>query len=166
MFNRCGIVSKEMFESLLPSKERREQGPYVVMECFQSIPCNPCNTSCSFGAVKNMEDINETPTVYADKCTGCGICVTVCPGLACFVIDETYSADQVSIKIPYEMSPLPERGSEVDALDRFGNVVAQAKVVNVQANKKFDKTNIVTIAIPKELIYDVRSIKVRRQHNG
>ncbi|SCZ80265.1 4Fe-4S dicluster domain-containing protein [Acidaminobacter hydrogenoformans] len=161
MFNRCGIVSQEMFESLLPSKERREQGPYVIMECFQSIPCNPCNTSCSFGAVKFMEDINETPTVYSEKCTGCAVCVSVCPGLACFVIDETYSENEVSIKIPYEMTPLPEKGTETDALDRFGNVVGTAKVIQVQSNKKLDKTNIVTIAVPKELIYEVRSINVR-----
>ena len=162
MFNKLGIVSKEMFESLLPSPERRAKGPYVVMECFQSIPCNPCNTSCSFGAVKNMADINETPTVYTEKCGGCGVCISACPGLACFVIDETYSKDQVAIKIPYEMSPLPEKGAVVDALDRFGNVVGMANVINVQFNKKFDKTNVVTIAIPKELIYDVRSIKVGR----
>jgi Fe-S-cluster-containing hydrogenase component 2 len=109
-----------------------------------------------------MDDINETPTIYVEKCAGCGVCISACPGLACFVIDETYSDDQIAIKIPYEMSPLPEKGAVVDALDRFGNVVGKANVINVQAIKKFDKTNIITITVPNDLIYDVRSIKVGR----
>ena len=103
---------------ILPSPERRQKGPYALFECFQSIPCNPCYTSCKFDAVKPLTDINETPETYYDKCVGCGACIAVCPGLAAFVIDETWSETESLVKIPYEYSPLPAAGQVVEEIGR------------------------------------------------
>lgn len=69
--------------------------------------------------------------------------MTACPGLAVFVIDETYSEDKTVVRIPYEFLPLPQVGDTVDAVDRDGQVVGKAQVVKVQ---KFpNKTSIVSI---------------------
>lgn len=163
MFNRTGVASKDMIENKLPSMERRKKGPYAVFECFQEIPCNPCFTACKTGAVETLEDINEIPQIHQEKCSGCGLCVSACPGLACFVIDETYSDGEILLKLPYEFLPLPEVGSTVDALDREGNIVGKAKVIKVQNHEKLDHTNVITIAIPKKFLLDVRNIQVGRE---
>lgn len=166
MFTQDGIVTKEMFESSLPSPQRRRKGPYAVMECYQKIPCNPCRTSCKFGALQAADDLNALPVRDAEKCTGCGACVSACPGLACFIIDETYSEWEAAIRIPYEMLPLPKEGEKVDGLNRAGVPVAEVRVLKVQAGKVLDKTNVVTIAVPKKYLYDIRNIAVRRKEHG
>ena len=161
MFIQDGIVTREMFEAKLPPAERRAKGPYVIMECFQTIPCDPCTTSCKFGAVKDMDDINEIPQPIWDNCSGCARCVSACPGLACFIIDETYSEDKFSIKIPYEMFPLPSKGDTVQGVDRNGTPVTDAEVLAVLSNKGVDKTNVITLAVDKKYLYEVRSIKLK-----
>jgi Fe-S-cluster-containing hydrogenase component 2 len=158
MFNKTGLASNDMVEALLPSKERREKGAYAIFECFQEIPCNPCSTVCKLKAVKDFENINNIPEINYDKCTGCAMCVSICPGLSCFVIDETYSDSEVMIKMPYEFLPLPEINSNVKALDREGKAIGEAKVLKVQDSKALDHTNIVTISVPKEIFLDVRNI--------
>ena len=111
LFN-SGILVEHCEGAVLPPKEQweKKKGGYVVIECPKRIPCNPCYTSCPTGAVLPFEDINDTPKIDYSKCTGCGICVSRCPGLACFVIDMTYAEDKAVIKLPYELLPLPERG--------------------------------------------------------
>lgn len=160
MLEKDGIATREIFEKLLPSAERREKGPYVVMECYEEIPCNPCSTSCKFNSV-SLEDINSCPNVDYGKCTGCGVCVSHCPGLACFVIDETVGNGKVKITLPYELCPLPEKDSTVEALGRDGKTVGEAQVVKVLSGKSMDHTNTISILVDEDLMYDVRSIKVR-----
>ena len=147
-----------MVEKVLPSPERRRKGPYAVFECFQQIPCNPCSTACAFGAVAAFEDINHTPSVNHENCTGCGRCVSRCPGLAIFIIDETYSETEAAIRIPYELAPLPREGQIVNALNRAGEVVGTARVLKVQNSKALNKTNVITIAVPMEQAQVVRNI--------
>ncbi|MCD8350887.1 MAG: hypothetical protein LUC93_09800 [Planctomycetaceae bacterium] len=158
MLERTGIATRDMFEALLPSEERRKKGAYVVMECYEKIPCNPCVTSCAFGAV-TMENINELPDCDADKCTACGKCVSRCPGLACFVIDETVGDGKVKITFPHEMLPIPKAGDTVDALGRDGAVVGKAEVLKVNTAKNLDRTAVITVLVDENLLYDVRSIR-------
>lgn len=158
MFDKTGVATPEMLKRIVPGEERRNKGPYAVFECFQEIPCNPCQTSCKVGAVAAFEDINNIPRVYLEKCTGCGICASNCPGLAIFIIDETYSENEATIKIPYELVPLPKAGQIVDALDREGKVIGKAQVLKVQSSKALNKTNTVTIAVPKDQAMLVRHI--------
>ena len=158
MYEKTGVVSDAMLQSILPSRDRREKGPYAVFECFTEIPCNPCFTACKAEAVELSHDINSIPRVDYGKCTGCSLCVSVCPGLACFIIDESYSENEGTIKIPYEFLPLPSKGQEVTAIDREGNAVARVTVIHVQSHEKLDNTNVVTIAVPKEYLWSVRNI--------
>lgn len=158
MFDKTGVASLEMIKNILPSEERRKKGPYAVFECFQEIPCNPCYTSCKVGAVKEFQDINNIPQVDSNKCTGCGVCVSNCPGLAIFVIDETYSEEEATIKLPYELLPLPKVDQIVDALDREGKSIGKARIIKVQNAKALNKTNAITIAVPKDQAMLVRHI--------
>ena len=160
MLEQNGIAPKDMFEKLLPSEQRRKKGPYAVMECFEEIPCDPCVTGCANKAV-SMEDINALPVVDQDICNGCTRCVAICPGLACFVIDEAADDEKVKIVLPYEMLPLPEADAIVDALGRDGSVVGEAKVIKVNSGKALDRTNLITIMVDKKLLYDVRCFRAR-----
>ena len=160
MLEKTGIVSQEQVMEIAPSAERRARGPVAVVECFQNIPCNPCYTSCRFGAMKELTDINDTPEVFYDKCTGCGACISKCPGLAICVIDESYSETEAIIRLPYEFLPLPEENQYVTATDRAGQPVCRAKVYKVQNTPAQDRTPIVWLVIPKDLTMTVRSFKI------
>ena len=158
MLERAGIPTDDDLEKVIPDKKRLAQGPVVIIECFQKIPCDPCAISCKLGAIKPFKDINDLPQVDFDKCTGCGICISSCPGLAIFVIDMNYSDEKSLIKLPHEMLPLPEKGEDVYALDRAGSILGKVKVIKVLKIK--NKTNIISIEVPKSMAMKVRSVKV------
>ena len=158
MLERTGIPTDDDLEKVIPDKKRLAQGPVVIIECFQKIPCDPCAISCKLGAIKPFKDINDLPQIDFDKCTGCGICISSCPGLAIFVIDMNYLEEKSLIKLPHEMLPLPEKGEDVYALDRAGGILGKAKVVRVLKIK--NKTNIISLEVPKSMAMKVRSIKV------
>lgn len=158
MLERTGIPTDDDLEKIIPDKKRLAKGPVVIIECFQRIPCDPCAISCKLGAIKPFKDINDSPIVDFDKCTGCGICISSCPGLAIFVIDMNYSDEKSLIKLPHEMLPLPEKGEDVYALDRAGSILGKVKVVRVLKIK--NKTNIISLEVPKSMVMKVRSIKV------
>ena len=158
MLEKTGIPTDDDLKGVIPNKRRLAKDPVVIIECFQKIPCDPCAISCKLGAIKPFEDINDLPQVDFDKCTGCGICISSCPGLAIFVIDENYSEKEALIKLPYEMLPLPRKGEDVNALDRTGKIVGKAKVIKVLKTK--NQTNVITIYVPKNMVMKVRSMKV------
>ena len=158
MLERTGIPTDDDLEKVIPDKKRLAKGSVVIIECFQRIPCDPCALSCKLGAIKPFKDINDLPQVDFDKCTGCGICISSCPGLAIFVIDMNYSNEKSLIKLPHEMLPLPEKGEDVYALNRAGSILGKAKVVRVLKIK--NKTNIISLEVPKSMAMKVRSIKV------
>ena len=163
MLETTGVPTPQEVEDVFPDAARLARGPVAVIECFQNIPCNPCEHACPFYAILPFEDINDRPVMDADKCNGCGLCLTKCPGLAIMVVDVNWSAEKALIKLPYEFRPLPEVGEIVTALDRAGVPVAQAEVVHVQLTPAMNKVPIVSISLDKNLVKIVRNINVTRQ---
>jgi Fe-S-cluster-containing hydrogenase component 2 len=163
MLERTGIPTDDDLEKVIPDKKRLAQGPAVIIECFQKIPCDPCAISCKLGAIKPFNDINDLPQVDFEKCTGCGVCISSCPGLAIFVMEMNYSDEKSLIKLPHEMLPLPEKGDDVYALDRAGSMLGKAKVIKVLKIK--NKTHVISIEVPKSMAMKVRSIKVEDKNN-
>lgn len=134
-----------------------------LIECFEAIPCNPCETSCPAGAISIGDNINSRPIIDYSKCTGCGICATTCPGLAIFMFRENKDGT-CSVGIPYEFLPLPADGQYVTALGRNGETICKAKVEKVV--KSANKTNLVYIRVPREYASDVRHILVPSKESG
>lgn len=145
--------------TVYPCEERMKKGPVAIIECIQEIPCNPCEGACKFQAINMGGSITNLPRLDESKCTGCGICVAQCPGLAIFVLDKTYSDTQGTVAFPYEYYPVPEKGQAVEAVDRSGRVICQGTVVKVVNPKSFDRTPVVTVAVPLDKVEEVRSIK-------
>ena len=150
-YKESGVIS--INDLKLPNEEQLKKGVAIV-ECLENIPCNPCVEACPFGAI-TMRDLNDTPKVNYDKCTGCKRCIAICPGLAIFVVK--LEGEDALISLPYEFLPVPKKGDVVIALDREGKVRGNAKVEEV---KKVGKTHIITIRTKKEDAMVVRNIRV------
>lgn len=158
MKEASGVLTLEDLGHVIPSKERLEKGRVAIIECVQKIPCDPCVHACKLGAIIK-ESLVDPPTVDYSKCTGCGLCISQCPGLAIFVVDFSYSNDEAMIMLPYEFLHLPNVGEIVIALDRSGKELGTARVVKAQKTK--DYTNVVSITVKKEIAMSVRGIKRR-----
>ena len=126
----------------------------AIIECIQEIPCDPCVAICPVESI-SMKDINDIPKIDYDKCTGCKRCVSICPGLAIFVVK--LIDERAQITLPYEFLPIPKVGDIVKALDREGKSRGDAKVIRVNRSSK---TTVITIEVDKDLAMEVRNIKV------
>lgn len=142
-----------------PTHEQLRKGPIVIIECIEEIPCNPCEASCAKGAITIGESITNLPKIEFEKCIACGMCVSACPGLAIYIKDYTYSDTKASLSFPYEYYPLPSVGDMVEAVDRYGKVVCDAKVIKVRNGKSNDHTAVITIEYPKDNFEEAINMK-------
>ncbi len=159
MLNKNGVPSIEQIKSRFPNEDKLVR-PKAITECYEEIPCNPCSTSCPFDAIYIGEDINTPPKVDFTKCTGCGICVFNCPGLAIFTVQEL--DNHLRFKIPYEFLPLPTNGDMWKAVNRKGEIIGNCIIEKIQLTKNQDKTALLTVLVDKEHLYDF--VTVRRPH--
>lgn len=130
----------------------------VFIDCREEIPCNPCTFSCPTGAITIKGALTSRPEYDVEKCVGCANCVSACPGQACFLVDEAYSDTMATIDFPYEYFPLPEAGENVIARNNEGEDICIGQIVCVKQNKRWNRTNIVTMAVPKEYVYRIRGM--------
>lgn len=166
MLKVSGIAQPKDWQAKLPEDSRRGTGPYVVFECFQEIPCDPCEKACPRNAVVIGENINSIPCIDYGLCNGCGICISRCPGLAIFVVDEDYAPGFGKVMIPWEYRPLPEKGSQVTAVGRDGQEVCPAEVLEVRNVKNQDRTAVIGLKVPVEFVNVVRGIKLGGEGDG
>ena len=159
---KTGVPSKENLESKFPKdKKIFDKGPIAISECFQKFPCDPCVKSCPFNAISENGNINNIPYVDFEKCTGCRICVSKCPGLAMFVVHKNYTETSSLVTMPYEFLPRPKKGELVNVYDRDGKIICEGKVIKILDSSFQDKTAVVSVEVPKEHFLEARNFKVR-----
>lgn len=160
MLNQTGIPTKEQVESVFPDKSALIR-PKAILECYEDIPCNPCSTSCPFDAIDIGPNINKQPKLNVDLCTGCGVCVPSCPGLA--IVIAQVKGDQAIFKIPYEFLPQPVKNETWNGVNRSGEVICDAKIENIVINKTTDHTAVVTVIVPAQFLYDFVTIRAKHE---
>ncbi len=138
--------------------------PVAVLECWEEIPCDPCVTACNTGAI-SMSHLSGLPVLEKEKCTGCGLCAAVCPGLAIFILAYDHEDENGTVTFPYEFLPLPEKGSIVAGTDKLGKLVCSVKIIKVVCASSYRKTNLITVLVPKEYLDLIRGIRKKDINN-
>ena len=133
-------------------------GIHPVIECTQNIPCNPCFKLCPKKCILSGDSLTAIPKrSYENTCIGCGACVAGCPGQAIFLVNKNSSEETAEITLPYEFLPIPEVGEFGTGLSRSGERLARARVVRVRTSPAYDRTTLLTIAVPIEFADEVRA---------
>lgn len=139
-------------------KENKRKRAKAIIECHQEIPCNPCELACRNGAIKVGSPITNAPVFHAERCKGCGDCIPLCPGLAIFLFDPSYSEGEALVGFPHEYLPLPRKGREVEVVDQTGVVLGKGIVVQVDSKTSNDRTPVIYVAVPRDIGKRVRGM--------
>ena len=145
---------------VLPPEETVKEKRVALIECVEEIPCNPCAVVCRLDAIEK-EDLCTPGTVDWEKCSGCTMCVAVCPGLSIFL--QQIKDGKGYVTMPYEVLPAPKVGMTVKLMDRSGTVVGEGKIVNPTYQAKGDAYPrwVVTVEMDDPaLSYEVRAIEI------
>jgi sarcosine oxidase subunit alpha len=167
-------VPKEWYErwEILKSKPGKtvplnikppKSGLFPVIRCVQEIPCDPCIHICPKDMIQMPKDeIFGLPEVVKDECTGCNLCVAVCPGLAITLVDIRKEGPDGLVTVPFELLELKVKmGDEVGAVDMDGEFVTKAKVEKIIKRKAYDRTILVTLKVPKDKAIQVAGLKIQ-----
>jgi len=140
-----------------------ESGLFPVIRCVQEIPCDPCIYICPKDMIQMEGDkILGIPRVVKDECTGCTLCVAVCPGLAITLVDLREEGETALVTVPFELLELEVKvGDEVDAVDMEGNFVTKGKVEKIAKRKVYDRTILITLRVPKEKATQVAGFRIQ-----
>ncbi len=138
-----------------------EQGVFPILRCMQEIPCNPCATVCHKHAIEMQgHEIQGRPRYTGDACSGCALCVSICPGLAVTMVDTRKDPDNPVVTVPYEQSREGmEKGAMVTGLDREGAVIGRFEVVQVRDKKFQDRTLLVKVRAPMDAALQIAGIR-------
>lgn len=136
----------------------KDNGPEILIECPEEIPCDPCEEVCPQGAIEVGSPITNLPRLRERRCTGCGLCIAACPAQAIFLIDRSFSEDYARLDLPYEELPRPRKHQTVCLLDRGGRKIAKGQVIRTRLTKGFNKTAVVSVAVPQKIADSIRYI--------
>jgi Fe-S-cluster-containing hydrogenase component 2/bacterioferritin-associated ferredoxin len=162
-YKRWEILKSKPGRSVPVEIRPLESGVFPVIRCVQEIPCDPCIHICPKDMIKMPEDeIFGLPEVVKDECTGCNLCVAVCPGLAITLVDARGAGSDALVTVPFELLELTVRvGDEVEAVDMDGEFVTKAKVEKMIKRKAYDRTILVSLRVPKEEAVKVAGFKIQ-----
>lgn len=168
----------KIVEESLPEKE---EGIVPVFHCSQEIPCNPCISVCPVHGITVGDDIRNTPKFIGDEigevCSGCGQCVTICPGLAVTLVDYRKDSGHPTVTIAHEFAQESvKKGDKVVVLDTVGGWLGECEVEKVrpgalsapgvpgvQPQKKKSKTYKVLVKAPREIARQIAGIQIQKR---
>jgi sarcosine oxidase, subunit alpha len=143
---------------------------YPVLHCSQEIPCNPCTSVCSQGAIVIDDvDIRKVPDYIAKKlgveCIACEKCITICPGLAVTLVDMRKEGPEAAlVTIPYEFEKGSIKiGDHVTVLDTLGTALGSMEVVRTRIGQATDRTVLVKVRAPREIANQIAGIEIQNK---
>jgi sarcosine oxidase subunit alpha len=162
-YKRWEILKSKPGKTVPLEIKPQKSGLFPVIRCVQEIPCDPCIHICPKDMIKMAEDeIFGLPEVIKDECTGCNLCVAVCPGLAITLVDIRKEGSDGQVTVPFELLELKVKvGDEVEAVDTDGEFVAKATVEKIIKRKAYDRTVLVTLKVPKDKAIKVTGFKIQ-----
>ena len=134
-----------------------------IIHCDQEIPCNPCTSVCPKGGIElrgENENIMDIP-YFTDDCTGCALCMAICPGLA-ITMARKVDEQTAEVILPHEFIPTFEVGDKIVVTDKDGNVLEKPEVIKMRFNKKF-KTHLITVKTSLENATKIAGIRVQNE---
>jgi NADPH-dependent 2,4-dienoyl-CoA reductase/sulfur reductase-like enzyme/ferredoxin len=145
-------------------KPIREEGIFPVFHCNQEIPCNPCTSVCPKelvvipeGGILGLPEFQQKDI----ECIGCAQCVAVCPGLAATLVDYREDSEYPKVTIPTEVFVGKiEEGEKLLVVGEEGEDLGFQQVERVRILKKYPKTQLITVKLPKEKALKAVSFKI------
>lgn len=119
-----------------PDAARRNEKPFVLIDCLYGFACNPCKFACPQGAITKTSS-STVPEIDFQKCTGCMQCVYQCPGLAIFGYN--LKKDWLFLPVEYKVS----ENSEVFLVNNEGSKIGTGIIEKILL--KENKTNIARV---------------------
>ncbi len=156
MLDKTGVATQQQILSVFPKKEELSSLKAII-ECYEEIPCNPCESHCPFDAIHIGDNINTRPQLIVDRCVGCGICVAICPGVA--IMLAKVNQDKATFTIPYEFNPKPKVQEIWHAINRHGQIIDDAIVTRVVDTPKQNHTALITVVMDQSLLHDFITIR-------
>lgn len=156
---KASFIPKEFTQKLTPESFKGNE-KRIIIDCKQDIPCNPCEASCHFGAIKIGNQLTQQPSVELDLCKGCAACLPACPGRAIRLIQYNYDDKFSAITIPYEFHPYPEVGEEREIRNQAGSVITKGKILSVRKSKDKTGCGTITFSVEKTFAFDSFTLDV------
>ena len=145
-------------EPFLPSSERSQAKPFVLIDCLYGFACNPCEFACPHGAIRKTST-STVPHIDFDKCIGCMDCVYQCPGLAIF----GYSLKKDWLFLPIEYTA--KEGIEVFLVNNEGKILGEGILEKILKKKnKTDIARVRSLDIKGEALMSVRGFLAKDQY--
>jgi len=88
---------------------------------------------CPQASIKMPENGDiRSRAIFEGTCVACGKCVAACPGLAITLLDRRGKSNGMArVTVPYELLEKPEMGAVLPVVDRTGEPLGRATVVQV-----------------------------------
>jgi len=140
----------------------REEGWQPIIHCYQEIPCNPCTTVCPHNSIQltgRTGTIMDLPE-FTGKCSGCGMCVLICPGLAITLVRASAKAGLAEVVLPYEFDHSFQPGDQVVLRNVEGQDLGTGTVLRTRFSRKH-RTHLLTLEVPAEAAVQVAGILVQ-----
>ena len=140
-----------------------ETGIFPIFHCYQEIPCNPCASVCPQGLIYTEDDIiTRLPYFYGEKeCSGCGRCVSICPGLAITLVDYRKDQENPFVTFPFEIATNKlDHGTLVTIMSDTGSL-GQFEVNRTRVLKRFPRTQLITVKLPRNIAKQAVNIRMQ-----
>lgn len=129
------------------------------IECFENIACDLCEKACPENAIKIQRKPKDGVKSFLKEslCTGCGVCVAVCPSRSIAMIQEDDTSSSAKMVLPLGGPRKATKGDSFQLLNRRGESLGTVRIQ--EDSKTLYSIQLVGLDVPSHLIWDARAIR-------